>query len=67
MNARRGMSLAEAKKLARQLGVAVVGVRRRGEVKFHFKHGRSVVVNNRKKDASCALISGLRREERASH
>ena len=65
MSARRGMSLTEAKTLARDLGVLVVGVRRKGEVKFHFNHGRPVVVNNRKKDASCTLVTALRKEQKA--
>jgi NACalpha-BTF3-like transcription factor len=65
MIARKGMSLAQAKKLARKLGVAVEGVHATGEVRFRFKHGRSVVVNNRKKDATRTLVTALRREQKA--
>tara|TARA_R100000664_G_C2759740_1_gene149823 strand:- start:8108 stop:8311 length:204 start_codon:yes stop_codon:yes gene_type:complete len=65
MIARRGMSLAQAKKLARKLGVAVEGIHATGEVRFRFHHGRAIVVNNRKKDASCRLVTALRREQKA--
>ena len=67
MIARRGMSLAQAKRLARKIGVAVEGIKATGEVRFRFNHGRTVVVNNRKKDASCTLVTALRRERKSVH
>ena len=67
MNARWGMSLAQAKRRARRLGVQVEGIHASGEVRFRFNHGRAVVVNNRKKDASCTLVTALRKEEKAVH
>jgi hypothetical protein len=61
MRARRGMSLSQAKKHARKLGAAIEGIHATGEVRFSFRHGGMVIHNNRKKDASCKLITELRK------
>ena len=64
MIAKRGMSLRDAKKLARRLGAGIEKIHATGEVRFRFGHGGTVVVNNRKKDASCKLVTELRKAEK---
>ena len=65
MKAKRGMSLKDAKKLARRLGAVIEKIHATGEVRFRFGHGGMVVHNNRKKDASCKLVTELRKAEKA--
>lgn len=64
MKAKRGMSLSKAKKHARKLGANIEGIHATGEVRFSFRHGGMVIHNNRKKDASCKLVTELRKAEK---
>lgn len=61
-----GMSLRDAKKLAERLGVEITHVRRTGEMRFR-ACGLTVTHNNRRKDASRALVSLLRRKQEGAN
>lgn len=56
-----GMNLLRAKQLARKLGCEIAVVNRTGDIRFrHRLMVKPVLVNNRRRDASRALIVWLR-------
>jgi hypothetical protein len=55
-----GMSLREAKKLAKELGVTVSTIKGTGEVRFVYPGLPAVKQNNRRKDATRAVVALLR-------
>lgn len=57
----RGMSLADAIRLARQLGCDIHQPIRNGELRFSYEGRKNMNVNGRRKDASRALVSWLRK------
>jgi len=61
-----GCGAREAVAYARELGARVQDVRRTGEIRLsHPLIGQRVTVNNRRKDASRALTSWIKRVRRA--